>query len=170
MQELLRLHAAGQLEGPQALWFRPTKPVEELYDTDADPHEIDNLADDPAYGEVLERMRAALATWMDETNDMGEIPEAEMIAQMWPGGVQPETAPPEISPSGGALPAPTTVEITCTTEGASIAYTTEEGEDPHWLLYTGPLDVRDTTTLRARAIRYGYQESAETVAAFTFEE
>ncbi len=170
MQELLRLHESGQLDGPQALWFRLTKPVEELYDTDADPHEIDNLADDPAYGEVLERMRAALATWMDETNDMGEIPEAEMIAQMWPGGVQPETAPPEISPSGGSFIAPTTVEITCATDGASIAYTTEQGEDPHWLLYTGPLDVRDTTTLRARAIRYGYQESTETVAAFTFEE
>ena len=32
------------------------------------------------------------------------------------------------------------------------------------------VDVNETTALRARAIRYGYQESTETAATFTFDE
>ena len=47
LQEMWRLHMAGELEGPQALMFQP-RPAEELYDTQADPFEIDNLAGDPA--------------------------------------------------------------------------------------------------------------------------
>ena len=37
MQEWRRLHAEGKLTGPAADWFRKEKPVEELYDTEADP-------------------------------------------------------------------------------------------------------------------------------------
>ena len=36
------------------------RPVEELYDTQTDPHEIDNLAADPTHAEELLRLRAAL--------------------------------------------------------------------------------------------------------------
>ena len=38
MQEWRRLHAAGELTGPQADWFRKAKPIEELYDTELDPY------------------------------------------------------------------------------------------------------------------------------------
>jgi hypothetical protein len=48
------------------------------------------------------------------------------------------------------------------TQGASIGYTTEEGTSPKWRLYTGPILVDAPMTLRAKAIRYGYKESAET--------
>ena len=39
MQEMRRLHAEGTLEGPQTQYFEPIKPVEEFYDTVADPDE-----------------------------------------------------------------------------------------------------------------------------------
>ncbi len=39
--------------------FWQTKPVEELYDTENDPWEVNNLVRDPAFKEVLVRMRAA---------------------------------------------------------------------------------------------------------------
>lgn len=58
-----------------------TKPAEELFDLASDPDELHNLATDPAYQEVLERMRAAHADWSDETMDTGLIPET--ILRRW---------------------------------------------------------------------------------------
>lgn len=49
MQELLRLRDAHALNEYQAQWFRPKKPAEELFDTQADPYELHNLAADPTY-------------------------------------------------------------------------------------------------------------------------
>ena len=161
MQELLRLNQEGGLEGPQQLWFRPRKPVEELYDLQSDPHEIRNLAEDPGHQQTLDRLRRALEAWRAEVGDMGRIPEDEMIEQMWPGGKQPITAAPAIHPSGGELGRSVKVALSCPTEGASIAYTIEEGEAPHWRLYTGPIELTTSTRLCARAIRYGYKESPE---------
>ncbi len=53
------------------------------------------------------------------------------------------------------------------TQGASIGYTTEDGPTATWRLYTGPIQVKAPMTLRAKAIRYGYKESAETRVTFT---
>lgn len=43
MQEWLRLQVAGTLTGPAALWMRSHRPAEELYDAQADPHQIEAL-------------------------------------------------------------------------------------------------------------------------------
>jgi N-sulfoglucosamine sulfohydrolase len=45
------------------------RPPEELYDLAKDPHETRNVANDPAYRRVLERMRAELQTFRAETHD-----------------------------------------------------------------------------------------------------
>jgi arylsulfatase A-like enzyme len=176
MQEWFRLQAAGTLTGPAALWMRTSRPPEELYDTHADPHQIDNLAATPAHRQTLERMRHAVTDWMRRTGDQGVINEAEMIQRMWPGGVQPETAQPYIvprrttdtpdRPETRAFTEPMEVVIYVPTQGASIGYTTEEGPNPRWRLYTGPILVDRPMTLRAKAIRYGYKESAETRTVF----
>ena len=51
-----------------------------------------------------------------------------------------------------------------------MAYTFEEVEKPHWLLYTKPLSLPEgKVTLRAKAIRIGYKESKESVATFVVE-
>ena len=60
MQAWRGLAAVGELEGPQRQFMAATKPAEELYDTEADPHEVANLAGDSAHAERLARMRAAL--------------------------------------------------------------------------------------------------------------
>lgn len=73
-----RLAAQGELAGPESLFLRPTKPVEELFDTQNDPFEIHNLADLPDHQQVLQRMRKVLRTWMVDTHDTGLLPEAEM--------------------------------------------------------------------------------------------
>ena len=81
MRELRRLAAAGDLEGARASFMRTRKPVEELYDTEADPHEVKNLAGSPKHSEILARMRAELARWQTATRDLGFIPEADLNAR-----------------------------------------------------------------------------------------
>ena len=75
MADLRRLHREGRLDPVQSLWFRPVKPVEELYDTLADPHETVNLADRPEHRDRLVRLRAALEAWQVEVGDTGMVPE-----------------------------------------------------------------------------------------------
>ena len=43
--------------------------MDQLYDLEADPYEIHNLADDAQYREVVEEHRAYLLEWMLETED-----------------------------------------------------------------------------------------------------
>jgi hypothetical protein len=64
-----RLRAAAELPGACGQLFWSPRPVEELYDCDADPHELKNLAGDQRYAEILVAMRAALAKWERETGD-----------------------------------------------------------------------------------------------------
>ena len=179
MQEWFCLQAAGRLTGPAALWMRTSRPAEELYDTQADPHQVEDLAARPEHARTLERMRQAVAAWMASVGDQGLINEAEMIARMWPGGVQPETARPYILPRRStdapdrpevrAIEEPTEFVIYVPTQGASIGYTTDELPALRWRLYTGPILVDRPMTIRAKAIRYGYKESAETRTRFTRE-
>jgi arylsulfatase A-like enzyme len=66
----------GKTNVVQSIFFQ-TKPVEELYDTEHDPWEVNNLAGNPAYTTVLERMRKAETDWMRKIRDVGLIPETE---------------------------------------------------------------------------------------------
>ncbi|KAJ5708719.1 Alkaline phosphatase-like alpha/beta/alpha [Penicillium malachiteum] len=59
---------------PKMIGSRPLKdyffrPAEELYDIQDDPDEVRNLAKDPEYKSVLERMRAAMEEWQGRTED-----------------------------------------------------------------------------------------------------
>ena len=47
----------GRLKGRQAEWFADSRPAEEFYDLRSDPHELNNLADDPAHRENVSRLR-----------------------------------------------------------------------------------------------------------------
>jgi uncharacterized sulfatase len=75
MRELRRLHEARQLPEEAERYFAKTKPLEELYDTQTDPHELRNLALDPAYADVVERFRHQQLAWSERTKDLGMIPE-----------------------------------------------------------------------------------------------
>ena len=78
MQVWRRLAGQGKLDPVQARYFAPVKPVEELYDTAADPHQVHNLAADPKHRAVLERMRRQSVAWMKRTHDLGLLPEYEL--------------------------------------------------------------------------------------------
>ena len=57
--------------------FFTLKPVEELYDMEADPDNVVNLADKPEHKQTLEKMRTALREWQLAIHDTGLLPEAE---------------------------------------------------------------------------------------------
>ncbi len=129
------------------------KPIEELYDTEKDPWELENLADLPQYAARLKRMRMATETWQETIGDTGLVPEAVLMEEMKPGGKLPTTEPPEISVDGK------TVSIKCPTEGASIVYQTKEGGGwGDWLLYRKSL-ANPGSPLRAQACRLGFRDS-----------
>jgi N-sulfoglucosamine sulfohydrolase len=78
LRELRRLHNAGQTNAEQEkLWNK--KPVEELYDWQTDPQELNNLADNPAYADIKSSLKSKLHHWMVETRDLGLLPEAEYM-------------------------------------------------------------------------------------------
>jgi arylsulfatase A-like enzyme len=66
----------GKCNAVQCIFWN-TKPVEELYDIENDPWEVQNLAYDPAYKEVVVRMRHALSNWMKSIKDVGLIQETD---------------------------------------------------------------------------------------------
>jgi len=181
MRDLLAAHAGGDLDDVQSRWFADSRPAEELYDLEADPHETDNLVDDPACRDTLERLRDALDSWRRRTGDDRDAREGEgeMRDRVWPDGEQPTTATPHFIPNapdnrgrefsdGGEFDGPMTVSIYCPTQGASIAYTTETGGDPHWRIYDGPIRLTpgESVSLRSKAVRYGYGESDVVEATF----
>lgn len=82
--------------------------------------------------------------------------------------ITPPAASPTISPNGGSFTTPQTVTISDTTPGASIHYTID-GSTPTSAsnLYTGPISVSSSQTIKAIATASGYSASAVTSATFT---
>jgi len=157
MQELLRLKETNGLSPEQAIWFQQPKPREELYDLTQDPHELENLADDPNYRKDLERLRNECEDWVSELGDTGLRPENALIEDFWPGKIQPSTAPPTFMISDGTL------EIECATQGASIGYRISDKSSSHkdarWLVYDKPIQLPTGTKIEGIAHRLGYQRS-----------
>ncbi|MEM8524366.1 MAG: sulfatase [Bacteroidota bacterium] len=152
MQEINQLAAENQLNGNQWQFWVKGKPFEELYDTESDPHEIKNLAGDLAHHNKLLELRKAHEDWTEKYGDLGRISEEELIGKLWPpNGNQPTTENPEINLQG------LQIELTCATEGASIAY--RLNKNGRWLLYTEPFSVKGVRQVESKAIRLGWKES-----------
>jgi N-sulfoglucosamine sulfohydrolase len=73
-----RYHRAGKTNALTGAFFRP-KVAEMLFDCDADPDNVHNLASDPAHAERLSRMRAALREQQIAIHDCGFLPEATLL-------------------------------------------------------------------------------------------
>lgn len=158
MNELLRLRDTEKLSGATAYWFRETKTNEEFYDCDADPYNLNNLIDDPKYADKIAELRMVLEQHVKSISDKAEIPEAQMIEQMWPGGIQPKTANPVVSVNGQ------TVKIICPTPGSSIGYILTKkkispGLDSGWQLYHKSIEINGAKYLYVLSNRIGFADS-----------
>jgi alpha-tubulin suppressor-like RCC1 family protein len=78
-------------------------------------------------------------------------------------------AAPTFNPPGGTYAAPQTVAIASTTGGATIRYTTDGSEPSAFSpLYTGPVALRGSAQLKARAFKGSWTASATGSAVYTF--
>ena len=156
MKELWRAHRDDSLNDVQRYWFTAPRPQYELYDVQSDPDEINNLADRPELTKTKVRLIAALNGWRDRVGDLGDISELEMVEAMWGGHVQPRTALPVISSrllDSGRVE----IVLSAATLGSSMGFRIDSGS---WQLYTGPFVVSADQSVVAKAIRYGFAESA----------
>ncbi len=157
MQELLKLKERGELNDAQALWFREQKPKEELFDTDNDPHEINNLANLPSYQSKLLEMRLLCDQWVDTIKDTGLLEEEKLLAEMIPDGIQPKTKEVQVSLDQGII------DLSSKTKGASIGYKivkdTAMAKDLAWKIYDKPFKLSSGQKLLTIAHRIGYLPS-----------
>jgi hypothetical protein len=79
-KELLELYKEGRLNDDQRRFFE-IRPAECLYDLVSDPHEVNNLAGDPAYAGVLSELRDALRARVKSMPDLSFIPEPVFLEE-----------------------------------------------------------------------------------------
>ncbi|MGX1927776.1 sulfatase family protein [Flagellimonas sp. 2504JD4-2] len=156
MQELLRMRDQGQLNETQMLWFSESKPNEELYDCLNDPHEVNDLAQNPEYAQKLQELSTEMDRWLAEIGDQPNLPERELIDQLWQGAQeQPATAKPAL------IQVNNEITMECKTEGASIGYRImgNDSISASWKVYTVPFKVDKGAQLELMAHRIGFKPS-----------
>lgn len=168
MQQLNGMIEEGTLTQEQWQFRARSKPMEEFYDTQADPFEIRNLASNPEYFERMSQMRAALDDWIAECDDPLDMPEDELVRTRVypPDGEQPTTAAPaaKLEPVGGGK---NKLTITCKTAGASIGFRARvnetngnsEKDSGPWSIYDGPVEIDANCAIDVIAHRIGFKPS-----------
>ncbi len=95
----------------------------------------------------------------------------ELLNKLWTdlndNSVQ-TVATPTFSPAGGTYSSAQNVTISCATSGATIRYTTD-GTNPTSTstIYSAPINVASTKTIKAKAFKSGMTDSAEASSTYT---
>jgi N-sulfoglucosamine sulfohydrolase len=63
------LRRGSKFLGQRSIESYVRRPREELYDLKSDPHELKNVAGEPAYAPILSDLRARLRSWQEKTSD-----------------------------------------------------------------------------------------------------
>jgi N-sulfoglucosamine sulfohydrolase len=113
-RRIREMKVRGELNATQLLFYGDHKPAEEFYDLEADPHEVRNLANDPAFAADLNHHRTLLTDWIARTGDQGQNPESDegLIQTLYRWGdacvnpeyerLRPLIEPRRVSPSAEA--------------------------------------------------------------------
>jgi N-sulfoglucosamine sulfohydrolase len=74
-KELVQMNKDGKLSPELSkMYFSPTRPIFELYDLEADPNELKNLAGTPDAADEEKKLKAALQGWMILQRDFVPLP------------------------------------------------------------------------------------------------
>ena len=68
---LREMNKTGKLTPEQAYFFKSQKEVEQLFDLEADPFELNNLAASEAHQDIKREMNEAMFTWVETSGDKG---------------------------------------------------------------------------------------------------
>ena len=157
MEDLYALRDSGNVK--PAMWQSASvnRPTEELYDSQEDPWETNNLAGNAKQEQKLEELRRALDTWIEDTGDLGLVqPEFRMVRdRLWRGIAKPETAWVTMRLDDDQI------HLECGTPGATIGY--REGPKDSWTVYSGPFPKRGIETLEVLAHRIGFAPSKDRI-------
>lgn len=96
-----------------------------------------------------------------------QIRWTSIVVTYTPSGSTPTVATPTFSPVSGAYTEDQSVTIDCATDGATIYYTID-GTDPTETsnVYSSPIEVSETTTIKAIATADGYNNSSVATATY----
>ena len=121
---------------------------------------------DPANPPVLDAFPALVKVWSDSPHtEYDSVKTYYYFAQA-------QVAPVKAKPNGGAVPAGTEIKFTCATEGATIQYSFDQGEN--WDIYD-PADkpvltealLENDCTVMVMGTKEGYVKSPISVLTFT---
>ncbi|HZP59650.1 MAG TPA: chitobiase/beta-hexosaminidase C-terminal domain-containing protein, partial [Opitutaceae bacterium] len=99
----------------------------------------------------------------------GGFSDSSVSSASYTIGSQQQAAAPVFSPAAGSYATAQSVTITSATGGASIRYTTD-GSNPSetaGTLYSGPVSIASSVTLKAIAFESGFTDSTVTSGAYT---
>ena len=88
LAEMNILNLKGQLSPEQATFFGATKPSIELFDLRVDPHEVNNVADDPEYADIKSDLLKTLHDWRENV-----IHDAGVSAEFRAEGIFSKSCP-----------------------------------------------------------------------------
>ena len=80
-QEMRRTHADGTLHTRAAQFLNAPRAFEELYDLQADPWEMNNLAAAPEHAETVARLSEVCDAWQISSGDVHLIPESQLAEE-----------------------------------------------------------------------------------------
>lgn len=151
MRNMYELYQKGELNDIQRIWFEPPYEEEQLYDCVADPHNVNNLAQNPKYRKVLRKMRKMYEKeWIEEYNkEWVSYKEEDFIKVMHPTGVKPQCPTPEITMQDGAY------QIANLQNAYSVVY--KEKGSKMWNFYTDKVTLE--AGMEVKFCRIGYVDS-----------
>lgn len=159
MRRMIELYQKDSLNEVQKRWFTAPRAKEELFDVANDPHELNNLIDNPLYTKDLQRLKKEYNHWLTNYNKNWFRTEDDNIKQFKPNGVQPTVAKPTIQLSNNKI------RLKTATKGASLAYQIDGkayNRSENWYLYSQPFTVLKGSTIKVKAVRTGYIDSETT--------
>lgn len=86
-REWRELYLAGELSSEQSQFFR-SRPAEMLFDVEADPHEVHDLASDPQYTETLQELRGRARERVKSMPDLSFYPESYLAEEAFAAPVE----------------------------------------------------------------------------------
>lgn len=90
LAEMNVLHLQGKLNAAQSTFFSSKKPKLELFDIENDPHEVNNLADNPEYSKVQKELLKSLMDWQKNV-----IQDNGVTKDFLANGIFPKECPTE---------------------------------------------------------------------------